>query len=778
MQVEILLLGFFACCMTLVPMGYVLARLIDVYNNQVEEKKIRIHGQTLLIGFTASIFFMLYMFAHQDTFTGLDVACYRQLAECFSEDIRGFHDVDTIYESIPDDIQKDFLYRPKGRLTRDLIFELNIKSCSTEPFFLPMLSLGAGIFPDIDLFVPICGSIWFASLLAFGLCKGKIWGLFSAVFSFFITFWPMWFLRGFHTDAVGSILVGTALLAALTPQMREGKRNVFVIGFLLGCSIGYHFTMVVPAGIVAVFLLLTKGWTFRRLLWLVLGGAIGLIPMLYQLVFICAPYGNILSFSSFANMVSNVKEIRFLAVALFSSIVVFICFASVILNNRYQDKIHEFLEKYASRINPVIIVITIAVWLFYAFCAGPITAGFSTIQSGLVYALPLIIFVVVLLSISRQKDSAIYCALSLMLTLMTALFLYIKGVEVHVGLWSQRRFFPVVAMFIPLLIVALCKFNINGKFKNLTWVLFFISFIPIFRWPVAYVGVFDASSNEAKEKPSITTEIDDFIDENNNLGKSIFIFDYYLHSVPFQHDLERCVLGVGEHARWNYPEVLKWAFETSKTNKSDAFFFSSYAYAKPMLEECVVLQPIGLVSDQLERYSTKGVFPLARNDEKGLIKICCFIMEEPTRNSIQNVSFEKLYPLGLRQPWGRTTRYGTWSRQGSGIVGPIPENGGKVVLSILAQWTPPVTDGTWLVQNLIIETPFGIKKTIQISADNELGGTICEIQRPIEDNFGDSVTGVYRFYVEQPYNPSQYGIKGFDQDLGVIFKSVLIKCIE
>ena len=776
MQFEVLLLGLIVCIVTILPLGYILTRLFILFNAKTPDKRIRLHSQILVVGFSATMLVALYLFAHQDTFTGLDAACYRQLAETFSNDTRGLHEVDTVFQSIPEELQKSFLYRPNGRITRDRIFELKGASGATEPFFLPMLSLGAAILPDIDLFVPICGALWFACLLTFGLCKCGRKGLLLAACCFFVTFWQMWFLRGFHTDAVGAILVGVALLAALTPQLMEGRLNSFVVGFILGCSVGYHFTMVVPAGIVAVYLLLTKGWTFRHLLLLILGGALGLIPMLYQLIFICAPYGNVLSISSFVNLFANVREIRFLSMALLFAIIVFIGFAAIILNHKVQFWVHDFIDKHATKINPLLIVIAMLIWIAYAFVAGSITNGFLTIQSGLLYVLPLIIFAAILLSTSKEEESVSHSALALMLTLMAALFVYIKGVEIHVGLWSQRRFFPVVVMFMPLLILALCSFKATGRERFLPIGLFLISFVPIVRWPSAYFGVFDASSNEARGELSLVSVVDDFIDKYNDNGKAIFLFDYFPHSVPFQHKLNRCVLGVGEHAQWDYPKLVKWALETSKTNKSNAFFFSSYGV--PKLEDGVALEPCGLVSDRFKKYTTKGVFPVARNEAKELIEIVGFELTHPTRSSIQVIDFDFLYPFGLRQPWGKTTRHGTWSRQGSGIVGPIPEKGGKVLLTISAMWFAPVPDGSWQEQNLIIESPFGEKKVIKISADEKFGVYSCEMERQADDDFGDSLTGVYRFYVDKPYNPLEYRIKGFDNDLGVIFKRVSIKNVE
>lgn len=777
MHFEIFFLGLIICCVTFIPIGYILYRLVNVYNNQTKEKRPRLHGQIAIIGLSATMLLGLYTFAHNDTYIGLDTSCYKQLAVAFSEDGRELKGVDAVYQSIPNELRKSFLYRPDGRLTRDRIFEINDVSCEIEPFFLPMLSLGAAIFPDVDFFVPFCGALWFALLIAFGLCKGGFRGLLLAIGCFFATFWPMWFLRGFYTEALGAILVCTGLLATLMPVLRERKLDIFVIGFVLGCSVGYHFTMVVPAGIVALYLLLTNGWTFRRQLLLVLGGAVGLIPMLYQLIFVCTPYGNILSLSAFIDMFSEVREIRFLTIALLLAIIVFAGVSSIILNKRVQPKIQELLRKHTKIINPICIVLSALVWMLYVHFAGPISVGFSTIQSGVVYALPLIIFVAILLSASRDDESVNHSALALMLSLMAALFIYIKGVEVHVGLWSQRRFLPVIIIFIPLFIVALCGFKGNGKTKFLPYGLLMISIVPMFRWPAAYIGVFGASVNEENGRPSITAVIDDFIEKNNNVGKTIFIFDYFPHSVPFQHDLNRCVLGVGEHAQWNYPEIVQWAFETTKTNQAKAFFISSYG--TPILEESVAMQPIRQITDELEKYTTKGVFPVVYHESKAEIKKTICLMGEPTRDSIQCVSFmNTLYPFGLRQPWGRTTKYGTWSRQGSGIVGPIPENGGKVLISISAMWAPPVSDGSWQDQNLIIESPFGVKSMLQISATNEFGIYSCEIERTEEDDFGDSVTGVYRFYVEKPYDPSLYGTKGFDSDLGVIFKNVSIQCIK
>ena len=777
MQFPILILGIITCCVTFIPLGYVLVRLISVYNAQTQKKRAQIRGQVLVVGLAATMLVTLYLFAHKDTYTGLDVACYRQLAESFSEDGRGLDDVDVVYESVPENISVSFLYRPAGRITRDMIFQIMDASSSTEPFFLPMLSLGAAILPDKDLFVPICGALWFASLLVFGLCKGGIRGLIFAIGCFFATFWPMWFLRGFHTDVVGAVVIGTSLLAALTPQLRECKFDVFVIGFLFSYSIGYHFTMVVPAGVVAVYLLFTKGWNIHRLGWLILGGAIGLIPLLYQVAFICTPYGDILSISGFVDMFVKSKEIQFLSVALLIAIIVFLSLAVIILNKKLQQKIHVFLDEHASKINPILICISAFVWIIYVFFAGPITVGFSTIQTGVAYAFPLVVFSAVLLAISKEKDSAIYSALVLLISLMAALFVYLKGVEVHVGLWSQRRFFPVVAMFIPCIIVALCSLKSKGIIKYLPFVFILVSFIPMVRWSVAYIGVADASQNEKKGKASVTTEIDAFIEKYNDQGKAIFIFDYFPHSVPFQQNLNRCVLGVGERTQWYYPKIIKWAFEKSKENASNAFFISSYG--TPMLEEGVSMMPICSFSDNLDKFSTKGVFPIEKNVAKGEIKNVVCQMQEPTRSSSQYVSLVGTFnPFGLRWPWGKTTHHGTWSRQGSGIVGPIPEKGGKVIFTISAMWAPPVTDGSWDNQELIICSPFGVKTKLSISAKNKDGLYTCEIERAKDDNFGDSITGVYRFFVIKPYSPSEYGTKGFNSDLGVIFKHISIKCAE
>ena len=133
MQFEVLLLGLIVCIVTILPIGYVLARLVALFNAKTEDKHARLHGQIFLVGFSAVIFVVLYLFAHQDTFTGLDVACYRQLAETFSDDGRSFHDADNVFQSIPSELRQYFLYRPKGRLTRDLIFEL--KDSSGKVFF-------------------------------------------------------------------------------------------------------------------------------------------------------------------------------------------------------------------------------------------------------------------------------------------------------------------------------------------------------------------------------------------------------------------------------------------------------------------------------------------------------------------------------------------------------------------------------------------------------------------------------------------------------------------
>jgi len=244
------------------------------------------------------------------------------------------------------------------------------------------------------------------------------------------------------------------------------------------------------------------------------------------------------------------------------------------------------------------------------------------------------------------------------------------------------------------------------------------------------------------------------------------VFDYYPHSVPYAAGPTQHVLGLNEASRDKWPEVAGWI--AALATNGNAWVATSW---KP----CALEQGFRLE----EVFSKTGRFPI--------LKTKAFFPAEPDLREMENHFMRALplapgetaaqdkildgSPIGLRGPWGRTRQGATWSRQGSGIVGPVPAKGGRVVFVADCAWAPPAAE--WTRQVLCITPPWG-GRALQLevpAGDHRVQGTL---DRPADDAERGG-TGVYTVGVERPYDPAQYGLRGYAPDLGVTMRRISIR---
>ena len=700
---------------------------------------------------------------HDDSFTGLDNMTYRNLARAFL-DGRGFHEPDAVLAEVPAELRESFLLHPgpAGRPTRDRIFQLSgWQSTDTQPFFMPVLSLAAaGLEPLLapERLVPLLGALWLALVLAAGFSAGGGWGLLAAAALVLGTAWPAWFLRGFFAEGAGAALATGVMAAAAVRPLRGGI--AVVAGFALGLAVSFHPTLAVLAGPAALALMLERR-DGRTVAGLVIGLLAGVFPFWALTRWVCQPNGDWTRWASLWKMISWIPEIRATALAVGVLAVV----ALIAIGAGYIPPVRAWLRKGDAKLSPWgWLVVCVAPGLVIAFLPG--TAG-ETLRSGAAatwsgirwpYGLLLVAAAAGVLSKNRPLRERFWLAALCWVALM---FLFIKGVETPVGLWSQRRFLPVALAGIALLAAPLsdfaAAFAARGRWQagGVALALAVAGLGNGWRWPAAYFTVDERGATAWTEA----------VAERLGTGRRV-VFDYYPHSVPYAADLQHRVLGLGEMSWKRWPEVAAWLAPQARTEE----VWVATSWSPTALEDGLRLEPV---------FAATGVFPVVRTKaffpaERGVRTVNnVFFRAAPLAPGETAVQDKRLdgSPIGLRGPWGRVRNGATWTREGSGIVGPVPAAGAAAVFAAECEWAPPAAD--WPEQILLVTPPWG-GAPLRLAVTTGVQTVTGRFAQPADDGERTG-TGLYVFRAERPYDPAAYGLRGYSRDLGVLLRRVIIR---
>ena len=718
-------------------------------------------SRAALVGFWLAGAAGLVFFPHEDVFAGLDVAAYRKLAHVLAEG-RGFHDPDVILAQVPKAIRPYFLYRTGGRPTRDLVFQLsNRNRVETRPFFMPTMPLAAsGLSPWLspDRFMPLLGTLWLALVLAAGFCAGGGRGVGVAAALTLGTAWPAWFLRGFYAEGVGAALVA-AVVAAASVRLVRGWIAAGT-GFALGMAISFHPTLVVLSVPVALALML-ESRDGRSVAGLVAGGLVGVFPFWALTRWVCQPYGNWTQWAVLKGMVFSTPEHR--AILMVLAVLAVASMASLCAG--FRPSVRAWIRRMDARAAP---------WGWLAVCALPLLgiallpgdvgtalrAGAASVWSGLRWPYALLLLAgagSVLMKRRPVRERfwlAAICAASLF-------FLYIKGLETPVGLWSQRRFLPVMLTGIALLAAPLSAGVAANVpcWRRMGWI-----WVPLLaaaglwnagRFPAPYFTVNESGAT------AWTQEVSERIGTNRWV-----VFDYYPHSVPYAAGLKQKILGLGEHSQDRWPEVASWLADLAKTKE----VWLATSWTPCTLEAGVRLEEIFTATGRFPVVKTQAFFPAERGEREVRNTFLRMVPLAPGETAIQDKTMDGS-PIGLRGPWGGSRQGAMWTRQGSGIIGPVPEKGGRVVFEAECEWTPPGED--WSQQVLLVTPPWGGEPLrLAIPAGNH--GAQGSLVRPVVEADREG-TGTYSLSVDHPYDPAQHGLRGYPSDLGVVVKRISIQ---
>ncbi len=708
--------------------------------------------------------FFLCLRPHQDTFTGLDNSAYRQLAHAFASG-RGPHETDELLLTVPPPLRGAFFYRdaPGSRRTRDLIFEvLSRDTGATAPFFLPTLPLAAaGLDPLLrpEGLMSIMGSLWLGLVLLASLRAGRSTGLWVAAAMLLGTAWPAWFLRGFYPEGMGAILVSAVMLSiAVRPVFKVW--DAAAAGIALGFSVSCHPTLAVLAAPPALWLFCVA--RPRACLALSGGGLIGLAPLFYFTKHVCQPYGNWMDPDTLRSIVAVSAEHRALALVLILAVAGLL--AALLL--RFSPRGRRRLSERIAGLSPgwwmgaAILLLTLPM-LLPGDHGRFLRRGALGAWTGLRIPFTLLLLAGVAGLVRRDRPLREKFWL-LSLAAGTVFFLYIKGLERSAGVWSFRRLLPVILLTISLLAAPMSAVLVSLPSARRTQagiLILALGLCNFLRWPSLYGRI-----NEADAHPWTREVI-------ANLDADLVLFDYLPHSVPYAQVLPRKVLGLGEHSQGRWPDVATWLAVRSRTQ--DILLVT--AWEPCTLESGVRLEPAGQSAIALPTYTGRTFFPPAPIDRNVRHTFMRMRPVEKAQVARQDKLMDES-PIGLRGPWEpcrRRTDGGPrrWSRQGSGIVGPVPAPGESIrfIIDCAFTGTPPGRNA----QQLRIDPPWNAPPA-ELTVNAEWRPREIVLKRPADSNI-PAVTGTYRLTVRHPYDPGRHGLRGYPRDLGVEVRRIVIE---
>jgi len=201
------------------------------------------------------------------------------------------------------------------------------------------------------------------------------------------------------------------------------------------------------------------------------------------------------------------------------------------------------------------------------------------------------------------------------------------------------------------------------------------------------------------------------------------------------------------------------------------------AFSNPGMEDGVLFETQSVHTGSFARVVSHGLLPAARRQHDIRIELMKAI---PLTEPKAELAVDKVMdagPLALREPWGKYRRKvrgenremltAEWSRDGSGILGPLPPPGGYVVFEIWA------ASGQETTQILDIVAPWKVEQQ-RINIPSTFARHTLRIERAADCVLKET-TGVYRLNVPVPYDPALAGIRGYANDLGVLVHRIRIE---
>jgi len=284
------------------------------------------------------------------------------------------------------------------------------------------------------------------------------------------------------------------------------------------------------------------------------------------------------------------------------------------------------------------------------------------------------------------------------------------------------------------------------------------------RWPAPYLVRFDRGADACTERMKHT------------MAGCLTLFDYHHYTLPLAVNLTNRVLGLSERGYPALAEIAHWVRE--RVTREEVLWCT--AFANPGIEDGVALVSEDRQSFSLPRLLSKTALPAIEDTHFFNVE---FLRVVPAPRMAAPPTLHKVFdggPLALRGLWGRqdiaiTAPDGQklcacWSREGSGVIGPVPPANGSVELTIVA------VSGQAVPQQLFIEPPWTTHR-YPLLVGAQSNPVSLHIARTPDSMPTDSPTGCYRLFAATPFNPALQGVPGFDSDLGALIHSIAIRVV-
>lgn len=728
------------------------------------------------IGASIVVLAIFLLRPHEHTWQGLDSSAYRLMAKAFSEG-RPLHSVDHALMELPPELRRWTLLLPSmnERNTRDRSFEIpDVETGWTKPFFQPLLPLAmTGLDACLpggawDYFLPLVGFVFMAACLMATAGTGGLPGIIVAWALLLGSPLLAWMFRGGFVEAAAGAFLALAWLSWIT---QAKPRNTPWAGYLaLGLSISFHpvfIVLAVPsAGI--FFLMDGTGGRLKRFAGLLVFAA-GLIPFYLSTQYLAQPYGQLFQLSSLAY---NFKVSASHRVAITFAVIGSVLFLVLgIMRDTLTDMMQRPIFSLGNRLMPLVLPLLWAVPTLSAVAfwseGGYVVQGLRELWQGLQWPFGLVLGVGILLSLVLRQGTASRWAVSVVF-LCLPVFLYLKGAE-QMGFWSQRRLFPPLLLLITA-VIPVYAFWLRDMYgghapwrKTVATVTLGLVVVaglsnPV-RWPAPYIVRYEQGADQWLEKV------------RERIGERLVFMDYHPWSVPLAVDNRTRVVGLSEFGVSGFPGLVQWL--EMRAGQEDVWWLS--AYDNPGLEQGIVLESMGREAQTFERLRSRHALPVVRTEYTVDMD---WIRVRPVPSEGPIPATRKVFdrgPAGLRGPWGRQdirlvddrgrSLPAVWSREGSGIVGPVPEPGGRVrfMMQAASYQGEDAPD-----QVMLITPPWSDEAVGSLSIGHAFTEAEVVLERSLEMSQSLGRTGVYRLNAQIPYDPSTRGISGFHRDLGVL----------
>lgn len=716
----------------------------------------------ILIPLLVMAFAVLLLRPHEHVFQGLDSSAYRLMACALSEG-KPLKGKDLLLIEIPPEMRRGVLLEStlNGRLTRDRSCQiLSLDAATTQPYFYPTLSLcmvGFDLFcPGTarDLFVPAVALLLLALSFRVAVSRGGGAGLAPVVAAFLGTPLLVWTCRGGFAETAAALFLAIAVLGWLVTGATVAE------SFLMGVALAIHPSLLVLAVPLVGVMAFTAGSTRRRLSGVLAFGA-GCLPLVGLTLWVAQPYGGLRWADQWRQLqLQPMSAAVYLAAALSA-----VLFAVACCFRRRLGRCWTSLVESSPFGAWALIAFAVALpWVLLGGLwsqRGLMGWGARDFATAFPWPFALALTAWLLVAVLRYGDSR---SRALLLLLLAALpvFLVLKGYE-RFGFWSQRRLTPPLMLLLPLSAwtgsrVAAWSRRCPLSAWGVAALLMLASAYTIVRWPAPYWMREEAGAD------ALLAEM------RARVGSALVVSDYYPFSVPLAALPGSRSIGLNTQATQAFGATWRWIH--SRIAEEPVYWLSTQP-THPGLESGVRLIDRGHLRARLPLLHSRAALPALPGTRDIAM---AFLQPVALSDDAVPPTLDKTIvhgPLALRGPWEqRQTRCRSvagevlatrWTREGSGLIGPVPPPGGSLQIECLGasgrQHGDPVA--------LRIQPPWQ-RESIELRVQATARWSTNVLTRPLSSELsGAPPTGLYTLTCATPYDPATDGIEGFPADLGV-----------